>query len=72
MTIETMLERQIAVNAVILGESLKSVPTQVYYVVDPATAAWELLGLEEQEFEDFLAGVVCRNWDWEQMEVDGE
>lgn len=68
MPLEIALQRQIAINDKLLG--LETVPPVVYFVTDPATAAYELLGMDESEFDAFLAGVICRGGDW--GEIDGD
>jgi PAS domain-containing protein len=72
MTLEERIQAQIERNEEVLAANggLETAPQPVY-ITDVDEAAYALLGLTPDEFETFLAGVVCRPYvDW--GEVDGE
>lgn len=70
MPLEIALSLQIERNAVLLGEGAGQPAPRVYHVLDTTTAQAEFLGMTEADFDELMAGVVCRNWD--DCEIEGD
>lgn len=71
MTLEQRLDTQMGRNAPLLANAgLDTHLPPVYTIIDTDTAAAEFLGMSEDEFSEWMGGIVSRHWD--DCEIEGD